>query len=60
MGNFSVSVGDRVLGKHSRGIVRGQVRAINGTSVHIDLGNGRMLQLSIDQITQINGRKING
>lgn len=60
MNELNIVVGDRVTGTHPSGKIRGRVRMVNGNNVHIDAGDGRVLHLTTAQITQVNGKKING
>lgn len=53
-----VKVGDRIVGNHKTGVVRGNVRAINGDNVHVIVDGNRMVLLSIADLVRVNGKKV--
>lgn len=59
MNDLVVVVGDRVVGMHRNGKIRGNVRAVNGEGIHVDV-DGRIVRITVADITQLNGRRVNG
>lgn len=56
---MKIKIGDTVKGVHASGWgVRGKVRAINGSNIHVDNGDGKVSLIDISTITIVNGKKV--
>lgn len=53
-----IRIGDRIVGIKNKETVRGNVRAVNGDSIHVMM-NGRMYLLQYADLQRVNGKKIN-
>lgn len=53
-----VKVGDRIVGNHKTGVVRGNVRAINGDNIHVIVDGNRMVLLLLTDLIRVNGKKV--